>query len=176
MAIIGRQAVGQIGVTLIVRDVAATADFYRDILGAEEVERSFTLTPADAPGEHAYSAELGISGACLIVTAENPRWQDAPRPDGPRPPHAAGTTSAGITLHVDDVDDVFARAMAAGATPLGGRGMVDTAFWGDRHIQFHDPFGHLWRVMTRIEDVESAELPARYAAERDACRRARELA
>lgn len=176
MAIIGRQAVGQIGVTLIVRDVAAAADFYRDIFGAEEVERHFTLTPMDAPGEQAYSAELRISGAYLIVTAENPRWQEAPRPDWPRSPHAAGATSVGITLYVDDVDDVFARAVAAGATPHGGRGIVETTFWGDRHIQFHDPFGHLWRVMTRIEDVEAAELPARYAAERGAYRRTRGLA
>ncbi|MBW6399787.1 VOC family protein [Roseomonas sp. HJA6] len=176
MAIVGRQAVGQIGVTLIVRDVAAAADFYRDVFGAEEVERSFRLAPTDAPGDEATAAELRLSGAYLIVAKENPRWREAPRPDWPRSPASAGATSVGVTLYVDDVDEVFARAVAAGVRALGGTGTVEATFWGDRHIQFHDPFGHLWRVMTRIEDVEATELPARFAAERAAHRRARGLA
>ena len=45
MAIKGKQAVGQLGVTLIVQDVASAADFYRDVLGAEEVQRNFSFGP-----------------------------------------------------------------------------------------------------------------------------------
>jgi len=36
MAVKGKQSIGQIGITLIVQDVAAAADFYRDVIGAEE--------------------------------------------------------------------------------------------------------------------------------------------
>ena len=78
MAIQGKQSVGQLGVTLIVQDVAAAADFYRDILGAEEIQRSFSHGPADRPGPEALHAELRLGGAYLIVAKENPRWREGP--------------------------------------------------------------------------------------------------
>jgi catechol 2,3-dioxygenase-like lactoylglutathione lyase family enzyme len=71
MAIKGKQSVGQLGVTLIVQDVAAAADFYRDVLGAEEVQRNFSFGPNKPPGSEALSAELKLAGAYLIVAKEN---------------------------------------------------------------------------------------------------------
>jgi hypothetical protein len=38
--------------------------------------------------------------------------------------------------------------------------------------QFHDPAGHVWRVMMRQEDVASEDLPARFE-QRAALRAAR---
>ena len=49
MAIEGKQAVGQFGVTLIVQNGAAAADFYRDVLGAEEIQRNFSFGPNQPP-------------------------------------------------------------------------------------------------------------------------------
>lgn len=173
--IVGRQGVAQLGVTLIVQDVAAAADFYRDVLGAEEIERSHSVHPGAPIGEEALSAELSLAGAHLIVTRENPRWKEAPRPDWPRSPLSAGAASTFLTLYVDDVDAVLAKAIAAGASTTLQDEAVQDGFWGDRLVQFHDPFGHVWRIMTRMEDVEVADLPARYETQRAEYRASRGL-
>ena len=164
MAIKGKQTVGQIGITLIVQDVAAATDFYRDVIGAEEIRRSFSHGPADAPGAEPLGAELKIAGAYLIVAKENPRWREAPRPDWPRSPISAGASCGFLVVYVDDVDDVFARAVAAGATSLAkGQGPQET-YWGDKVVRIVDPFGHGWALQTRLEDVAEEDLPARFQA------------
>jgi PhnB protein len=152
MALVGRQGAGQLGITLIVQDVAAAADFYRDVPGAEEVHRSHRLHPEAAPSAEPVSAELRLGGAYLVVSQENPRWREAPRPDWPRSPVSAGAASAFMTIYVDDVDAVFAKALAAGASPTITGGAPEDAFWGDRVVQFHDPAGHVWRVLTVTSD------------------------
>jgi PhnB protein len=173
MAIEGKQRTDQLGVTLIVRDVATAADFYRDVLGAEEISRNFSHGPGDGPGPEALSAELRLAGVYLIVTKENPRWREAPRPDWPRSPLSAGAASVFLTLYVDDVDVVFARAIAAGASPQKKDGAPEDTYWGDRVVQFHDPFGHVWRIQTRIEDVAESDLGHRFEAQRASSRAAR---
>jgi PhnB protein len=176
MAIKGKQAVGQLGVTLIVQNVAAAADFYRDVLGAEEVERNFSFNPSHPAENEPVSAELKLAGAHLIVAKENPRWRDAPRTDWPRSPVSAGAASVFMTIYVDDVDDVFARAVAAGASPQVDNHFPENTYWGDRIAQLHDPFGHVWRIQTRIEDVTEDELPARFAIVRERARTMRSKA
>ena len=173
MAIIGRQDVAQLGLALIVRDVAAAADFYRDVLGAQEIIRNFAPNPLDEPSVEPVSAELRLGGTYLMVTLENPRWREAPRADWPRSPVSAGAASAYMTLYVDDIDAVFARAKAAGAEPTRKNDAPENGFWGDRVVQFHDPFGHVWRILTRVEDVEPAELAPRMTAMIEAHRAAR---
>ena len=143
MAIMGRQDVAQLGLALIVGDVAAAADFYRDVLGAQEIARSLAPNPIDPPSRVAASAELRLGGTYLMVTKENPRWRQAPRADWPRSPVSAGAASAFMTLYVDDVDAVFARAKVAGAEPTLKEAGPEDAYWGDRMVQFHDPFGHV---------------------------------
>ena len=68
---------------------------------------------------------------------------------------------ATLSVYVDDVESVFDRAVAAGATPL--RAVADQSY-GDRTGQFEDPFGHRWSVATHVEDVSPEEM-ARRAAE-----------
>jgi PhnB protein len=158
MAILGRQDVAQLGLSLIVQNVAAAATFYRDVLGAEEVNHNHGGDAQPA------AVELRLGGAYLVVTRENPRWREAPCPDWPRSPVSAGAASAFMTLYVDNVDAVFARALAAGASSLDANRAPQATFWGDRAVQFRDPAGHLWRLMTRLEDIEAADLPARLDA------------
>jgi PhnB protein len=64
-------------------------------------------------------------------------------------------------LYVADVDAVFAKAVAAGATVE--RALADQ-FYGDRTGGIVDPFGHRWYLATHIEDVSSAELEQRAKA------------
>jgi len=162
MAIKGKQSVG-----------AAAADFYRDVLGAEEMQRNFSFNPVRPPESEAVSAEFRLAGTYIIVAKENPRWRDAPRPDWPRSPLSAGAASVFLTIYVDDVDEVFKCALAADASPEVKNHFPEDAYWGDRIAQLHDPFGHVWRIQTRVEDLAEEELPARFAIVQERARAAR---
>jgi len=37
-------------------------------------------------------------------------------------------------------------------------------FWGDRFGSFTDPFGHVWSVMTHVEDVKPEDIEKRAQA------------
>ena len=68
-------------------------------------------------------------------------------------------------VYVEDVDDVFAKAIAAGSKEIAP---VQDQFYGDRSGQFEDPFGHRWNVASHVEDVtpEEMEQPGRDRDER----------
>lgn len=66
-----------------------------------------------------------------------------------------------LYLYVPNVDAVFGKAIAAGATAL--RPVADQ-FYGDRSGGVLDPFGNQWWVGTHIEDVSPEEMKRRMAA------------
>jgi PhnB protein len=66
-----------------------------------------------------------------------------------------------LHVYVEDVDDVFERAVRAGAKVLR---QLENKFYGDRSGQFEDPFGHHWDVASHIEDVPPEEMAKRAAA------------
>jgi PhnB protein len=68
---------------------------------------------------------------------------------------------------------VFERAITAGATPQVKDQFPESTYWGDRIAQIHDPFGHVWRIQTRIEDVADDELAARFTTQQDRVRAVR---
>ena len=35
---------------------------------------------------------------------------------------------------------------------------VTDMFWGDRHGQLEDPFGHRWSIATHVRDVAAADM------------------
>ena len=63
-------------------------------------------------------------------------------------------------LYCPDVDDVVARAAAAGATI---REPLTTFVTGDRFASIVDPFGQRWAVMSRVEEVDAEERDRRLA-------------
>ena len=67
-------------------------------------------------------------------------------------------TPAFLRLYVADGDAVFQRALRAGATQVTE---MTHLFWGDRVGRVRDPFGNLWWIQTRIEDVSSEEMERR---------------
>src|SRR5664279_5110894 len=69
-------------------------------------------------------------------------------------------TPVGLALYVENVDDVFKRAVSAGAT---SKEPVETKFWGDRAGSLTDPFGHKWMLLTHVEDVPPDEMKKRMA-------------
>jgi len=72
-------------------------------------------------------------------------------------PPSIGGTPVVLALDVADADAVIARAVAAGAEV---RQPVQDMFWGDRHGQIEDPFGHRWSISQHVRDVPHDEVVA----------------
>ena len=125
-------------------DAAAAIEFYKQAFGARELIR---LAMPDGKIMH---ASLVIGNSCLMVTEEAPNW-------GALGPKARGGTSVSINLQVPNVDEVFARALACGASM---KMPVADMFWGDRFGVLVDPFGHEWSVATHIKDMTAEEMIA----------------
>jgi PhnB protein len=131
---------------ITVDDAKAAIDFYVRAFGAEELSRQ--CTPDGAKIIH---AALSFNGGMMMLSDDFPEMHGGK----PRTPKAFGGTA--VTLHLDlpDVDSVFQRAVAAGATvtmPL------EDQFWGDRYGKLRDPFGHEWSLATRKQSASQAEL------------------
>ncbi|MER7957851.1 VOC family protein [Streptomyces sp. NPDC096030] len=130
---------------LCVDGAAAAIDFYVSVLGADERMRM------PAPGGRIGHAELALGNSMIMLADEFPDI-------GFRSPKAVGGTPVTLHVYVEDVDAVFARALAGGATELSP---VKDEFYGDRTGQFEDPFGHRWSVATHVEDVAPEEMEKR---------------
>jgi PhnB protein len=132
---------------LVVHDGNAAIAFYCSVLGATE------RTRMEAPGGKVAHAELAFGDSVLMLNDEFPE-------SGATSPKSVGGTPVTLSLYVDDVDDVFKRAIAEGATKLRS---VEDQFYGDRVGSFEDPFGHRWHIATHIEDVPPEEMAERSA-------------
>ncbi len=129
-----------------VSDATAALDWYRDVLGAIEVNR-FVMD--DGRVGH---AEVVIGGSTLMLADAYPEiGLMAPTP---------GTTSVSLHLNVVDVDHTFRLAVDNGAD--AEREPTDQ-FHGNRNAVVLDPWGHRW-MFTQPISTERAEA----AAEADA--------
>ena len=61
-------------------------------------------------------------------------------------------------VYVDRADDVFKRAITAGAKEVRP---VKDQFYGDRSGTLQDPYGHTWTIATHVEDIAPDELRRR---------------
>lgn len=134
---------------LCCRDAAAALDFYAVALGGVEQSRM-----VDDRGRVGH-AEIVIHGSQVMLADEHPEI------DVLSPQHYGGTPVS-LHLEVDDVDAVYARAVAGGA--IGERAPVDE-FYGSRVAIIRDPFGHRWFMQTPLEHVSTPEMSRRAAQE-----------
>ena len=133
---------------LAVKDAAAAIEFYKKVFGAVETMRLVE------PGGRVGHAEMTISGSPMMISDEYPELDVLG-------PQSRGGSTVGIHLYVTDVDEVFARALAEGAKPIGA---VEDEFYGDRSGKLVDPFGHVWYVATRKMEMSPEEVTERYDA------------
>ncbi len=131
---------------LTVRNAAQAIDFYVKAFGAKEKGRH-----VGPDGKAIMHAALQIGDSMIMLNDESPDWQCF----SPLTKPGAGFV---VHLYVDDVDVVFNRAVQAGATATMP---IADMFWGDRYGQIKDPFGHLWSIATRKEDVSPEECAKR---------------
>src|SRR5438105_3358123 len=111
---------------LIVDGASDAIGFYTKVLGASERGR---MAMPDGRIGH---AELELGDSLVMVADEMPQM-------GIVGAKALGGTPVTIHVYVEDVDNVFAAATAAGANPTRD---VEDRFYGDRSGQFEDPWGH----------------------------------
>jgi len=65
-----------------------------------------------------------------------------------RTPRSYGGSPVHLYIYVADVDEVFKRAIGAGAKVIDE---VEDREWGDRCGGIEDPYGHVWWVGTPIK-------------------------
>jgi PhnB protein len=133
---------------IVVEDAAAAAAWYGRAFGARE------RTRVPLPGDRVMTVELAIGDSAVHVASEFP---DA----GILSPRSIGATATVLQIDSDDADALFARAVAAGAEIRHG---LAEQFWGERHGQLTDPFGHRWNVAQRVREVPAEEIAAAGAA------------
>ncbi|MGC9671250.1 VOC family protein [Planosporangium sp. 12N6] len=126
-----------------VNDCAKAIEFYTETLGAE------VLTRATMPDGTVMHAAIRL-GDCVFELGEaSPSY-------GLLPPPAEGNNFT-ITYWTADVDAVFDRLVAAGATVMTP---VQDAFSGDRMGVVRCPFGIRWCVARHDRDVPAQEIEA----------------
>ena len=76
------------------------------------------------------------------------------------PPRAEGRLPFHLHLYVPDADATWNQAVAAGCEVVMP---IADQFWGDRYGHLRDPFGFLWSIATRQEDLTPEELLERQA-------------
>lgn len=130
---------------LIIRDARRALAFYRQAFGAAP-----RLCLPSAGGGIAH-AEVVIGSSIIMLADEFPGLEA-------RCPESLGGSPVSLLIYVEDVDATYARALEAGATPLRP---LENRFYGDRTGQVRDPFGHIWTLATRIEEVSPEMLAER---------------
>ena len=137
--------------SLTCKSAADALDFYTRAVGAVEL---FRLSPAPGVVPH---AEFLIGTTHIYISDEAPTANAFALPEGRMAP-------CGFTIQVDDCDTAFARALAAGGSPLSPS---RDQFWGKRTAMIRDPFGYRWSFSQHLEDVPPEELMKRAQACRD---------
>jgi len=132
---------------IIVRDAARAADWYAQALGAE------VGTRIRVPDGRYMQIQLLLGDSQVMIADEFPEM-------GAISPQTLGGTYGALTVSVEDADAAWRRALDAGAESFHE---LEDAFWGERHGQFIDPFGHRWGVAQRLEEIAPEEVERRAA-------------
>jgi PhnB protein len=129
---------------MVVPDADAAAAWYTRAFGAEEESR------VPLPGGKVLSVVLRFGDSRVHVGSEFPDF-------GIVSPLTLGGTATVLQIDTDDVDALWLRALDAGAETH--HDLADQ-FWGERHGQLTDPFGHRWNVAQHLRDVPADEVAA----------------
>jgi PhnB protein len=125
---------------LVVQGAGKLIDFMKAAFGAQEI---FRMPMPDGSIGH---AELRIGDSMIMLGEARDQWKAMP------------TT---LQLYLEDVDAAYARAVAAGGTPVAE---PQNQFYGDRRGGVQDMCGNYWWMATHIEDVSEEEMKRRMEA------------
>ena len=128
---------------IVVSDANAAIGFYAEAFAAEE---RFRMPAPD--GKRVMHAELKIGDSVLMLASEFPEM-------GSQAPSSLGGSPVALHIYTNDVDALYDRAVAAGATATMPPADM---FWGDRYGRLSDPFGHVWSIASHQRDVPPEEM------------------
>jgi PhnB protein len=132
----------------VVPDADAAAAWYARAFGAEEENR------IPLPGGRVLSVVLRFGSSRVHVASEFPDF-------GVVSPLTIGGTATVLQINTADADALWSRALEAGAEIHHD---IADQFWGERHGQLTDPFGHRWNIAQHLRDVPADEIAAAAAA------------
>lgn len=139
---------------LIVKNAADAIQFYQKAFGAKEIMR-FAM-----PNGKIAHAEIQIGNSRIMLADEYIEMNA-------KSPEAYGGSPISMHLYVEDVDQLFEQAVAAGAKI---ERPIEDQFYGDRLGGLSDPFGHQWYISSRIENLTMEEMQRRSQAhKKEAC-------
>lgn len=139
---------GSLTAYLIVDNAVEAIAFYEKAFGAKEKTR------LEMPGGKLGHAEMIIGDRIFMMADEVPDM-------GLLGPKSRGGTTVTFCVYVENVDEKFAHAIAAGGKEV--RPVADQ-FYGDRSGTLEDPFGHQWTLASHIEDMTDEQMKERFAA------------
>lgn len=122
---------------LISSDTNRVLEFIRDAFGGEELARVYN---EDGGIGH---AETRIGDAIVLLFDSPKGWPATP---------------AFLRVFVDDADETYKNALAAGATSITE---PTELFWGDKVGRVRDPLGNVWWVQQRVAELTGAEIGER---------------
>jgi PhnB protein len=128
----------------VVPDADAAASWYARAFGAEEESR------IPLPGGRVLSVVLRFGSSRVHVASEFPDF-------GVLSPLTIGGTATVLQINTTDADALWSRALEAGAEV---HHEIADQFWGERHGQLTDPFGHRWNIAQHLRDIPADELAA----------------
>ena len=128
----------------VVPDAGAAAAWYARAFGAKEESR------IPLPGGKVLSVVLRFGSSRVHVASEFPDF-------GVVSPLTIGGTATVLQINTADADALWSRALEAGAEV---HHEIADQFWGERHGQLTDPFGHRWNIAQHLRDVPAAEIAA----------------
>ncbi len=121
---------------MTVRDARVTIAFF---------EAAFGFAVRDSVNDDGaiMHVEMTYQGQLIVMFAPEGGFGSTAR----TPKTAGAVAPQSFYLYVDDVDAVYARAIAAGAKSLSE---PEDQFWGDRFAQIEDPDGYRWALARHL--------------------------
>lgn len=131
----------------VVNDADAAIEFYQRAFG---FEKRMAMPGPDGKTGH---AELTFRDSMIMLGPANSHSSEWPH----KPPALSKVVSP-ISLYVycDDVDALYARAVAAGAKSIKP---PQDQFYGDRNCVLEDPDGYWWNFATNVADFDPTKSP-----------------
>lgn len=123
---------------IIVKGAAQLMDFMRDAFNAIEIAR---VPSEDGKLGH---AEMKIGNSVVMMFDAKEDWPETP---------------SFLRLYIEDCDVAYKQALKAGAFSVTE---PTDMLWGDRVSRVGDPFGNLWWIQTRMENLSIEEMESRF--------------
>lgn len=125
------------------KDARKAIEFYKRAFGAQE---RYAMPGPDGKG--VMHAEILIGDSVIMMGEENPQQPC-------KSAETIGSSPVSFYIYLDNVDEAFKTALAAGAKALMP---VQEMFWGDRAGMVQDPFGYSWWLATHTRDLSPEEI------------------